>query len=185
MHSGLAPADSRYSEFAADWDTEWDIERTAGTAGLAGDSRTDPLFLVVGFDGTEPAQRALESAARLLHNRDGALEVVYVARVPAGAARSAVAKAEARERLDDLAAHLASDVRSQMGACEPRWHFQRRDGTVAGELSAVAGELRRQHGPRARVAVVLGGSAHKSHRVLGSVSVNLERLDRFPVMVVP
>jgi nucleotide-binding universal stress UspA family protein len=180
-HHGLAPADRRYSEFA----TGWELEQTAGTAGTAGDPATDEVFLVVGFDGTDPAQRALESAARLLHNLDGALEVVYVAHVPAGAARSAAAMAEARKRLDDLAAHLASDVRSQLGAREPRWHFQRRDGTVARELSAVADELRRQHGPHVRVAVIVGGSAHKNHRVLGSVSVYLERLDRFPVMVVP
>jgi nucleotide-binding universal stress UspA family protein len=176
-HRGLAPADRRYSDFA----TGSEIERTAGTLGA---SPTDPIFLVVGFDGTEPAQRALESATRLLHNRDGALEVVYVAHIPAGAARSPAAKAEVRKRSNDLAAHLASDVRSQLGTRETRWHFQRRDGTVARELSAVADELRRRHGPHVRVAVIVGGSAHKDHRVLGSVSVNLERLDRPPVIVV-
>ena len=176
-HPGLAEAD-RYAEFA----TEWEIQRTLGTAG---GSRTDPVFLVVGFDGTEPAQRALDSAARLLHDRDGALEVVYVAHVPAGAAMSPEAVAEVGNGFDDLAAHLAGEVRSRLGANEPRWHFQRRDGTVAHELTAVADELRRQHGPQSRVAVIVGGSAHKYHRVLGSVSMNLERVDRFPVMVVP
>jgi nucleotide-binding universal stress UspA family protein len=169
----LAAEDRRYSGFS----TEWETERTAGTP----DGSWDPVFLVVGFDGTEPAQRALETAARLLRHRDGAIEVVYVAHAPAGAATSS----EVRNGFDDLAAHLASDVRSRLGAGEPRWHFQRRDGTVARELSAVADELRRQYGPHARVAVIVGGSAHKYHDLLGSVSMNLERLDRFPVMVVP
>ena len=58
-------------------------------------------------------------------------------------------------------------------------------GAVAHELTAVADELRSQHGPEARIGVVVGGSAHKYHRFLGSVSMNLERVDRFPVLVVP
>ena len=172
-YRGLAAADRRYSAFS----TEWEAERTAGTPS----GSWDPVFLVVGFDGTEPAQRALETAARLLHDRDGALEVVYVAHVPPGAAMSN----ELRHGFDDLAAHLASDVRDRLGAHEPRWHFQRRDGAVSRELSAVAEDLRRRYGPRGRVAVIVGGSAHKGHDVSSWVSTNLERLDRFPVMVIP
>src|SRR5580704_14959744 len=74
----------------------------AQTAGIPGPQLPAPVFLVVGFDGTEPAERALDSAARLLHDRDGALEVVYVAHVPAGAAVSADALVEARYGFDDL-----------------------------------------------------------------------------------
>jgi hypothetical protein len=122
---------------------------------------------------------------RLLDGHDGALEVVYVAHAPAGATLSAEAMAEVRNGFDDLEARLAGEVRSQLAASEPRWHFQRRNGVVAQELTAVADELRRQYGPQARIAIVVGGSAHKYHRVLGSVSMNLERADRFPVVVVP
>jgi nucleotide-binding universal stress UspA family protein len=176
-----APADRRYSDLGP----PWDVELTAGTAGTAGDPWTGPVFLVVGFDGSQASQRALDSAVRLLHHRDGALEVVYVAHVPGGVARSVAARAEVSKRFDELAAHLASDVRFRLGARESRWHFQRREGTVADELSAVVDELRREHGPHASVGVIVGGSEPKSRRDLGSVSVNLERLDRFPVMVVP
>ena len=162
--------------------TEWETQPTAGTAAGAG---TAPLLLVVGFDGTVPAQRALDRAARLLNHRDGALEVVYVAHVPAGAALSADAMVEVENGLDDQEARLAGEVRSRLAASEPRWHFQRRDGAVADELIAVADELHRQRGAKARIAVVVGGSAHKSHRFVGSVSMNLERVERFPVLVVP
>jgi nucleotide-binding universal stress UspA family protein len=165
-----------------DFVTEWNLEQSAGT--MSG-TPTDPVFLVVGFDGTEPAQRALDAAARLLHNRNGQLEVVYVAHLPTVAGISADDMADLRVGLDDLAAHLATDVRIRLGRSEPRWHFQRRDGQVAHELTTVAEELRREHSPKARVAVIVGGSAHKSHRTPGSVSMNLEQDGRFPVMVVP
>lgn len=175
---GWAPGARPYSAFATEWETQ-------AAAGTRTETAMDPVFLVVGFDGTEPAQRALESAARFLRGRDGGLEVVYVAHAPAGATLSAAAMAEVRNGFDDFEVRLAGEVRSQLGASEPRWHFQRRDGTVAHELMAVADDLSREHGPQARIAVVVGGSAHKYHRFLGSVSMSLERVDRFPVVVVP
>jgi nucleotide-binding universal stress UspA family protein len=175
---GPAQTGRPYSAFGI----EWEPQQTAGTAGGAS---TGPVFLVVGYDGTEPAQRALDSAATFLHDRAGALEVVYVAHLPAGATLSAEAVSEVKDGFDDLETHFAAEVRSRLGANVPRWHFQRRDGTVAHELTAVADELRRQHGPQARIAIIVGGSAHNDHRVLGSVSMNLERVDRFPVVVVP
>ncbi len=175
---GSAPPDRGYSAFATEWETQ-------PTAGTMGGGREAPLFLVVGFDGSAPAQRALDSAARLLHGRDGALEIVYVAHVPAGAALSGDAMVEVENSFEDLEDHLAGEVRSRLGATEPRWHFQRRDGAVAHELAAVADELARRYGPEARIGVIVGGSAHRYHRFMGSVSMNLERADRFPVMVVP
>ncbi len=37
------------------------------------------LHLVVGYDGSPPASRALDAAVRLLQGRTGRIEVVYVA----------------------------------------------------------------------------------------------------------
>jgi len=37
------------------------------------------LYLVVGYDGSPPAGRALDAAASLLRGRTGRIEVVYVA----------------------------------------------------------------------------------------------------------
>jgi nucleotide-binding universal stress UspA family protein len=120
----------QHSTQSAAFATEWEVEQTPGTAS---GRLSAPLIAVVGFDGSEPAKRALESAARLLRDRDGHLEVVYVAH----------------------------------------------------ELIAVGDELRRQNGPQATIVLIVGGSSHKHHRLLGSVSSNLERVDRFPVVVVP
>lgn len=161
------------------------FERAEPTAGESRGRPSGPLFVIVGFDGTEPAERALDSATQLLRNRDGAMEVVYVAHTPTGATLSAEAMVEIRTGFDDLERRLSNEVRARLGSTEPRWHFQRRDGMVAHELTAVADELRRLHGREARIVMIVGGSAHKFHRVFGSVSMSLERDDRFPVVVVP
>src|SRR5260370_30453362 len=52
--------------------TEWTLEQAAGTAGSSPDA---PAVVVVGFDGSEPAQPALNAATELLHlqRRDGAV----------------------------------------------------------------------------------------------------------------
>ena len=43
---------------------------------------TGDLYLVVGYDGSAPATRALDAAAALLRGRDGSIDVVYVPHVP-------------------------------------------------------------------------------------------------------
>jgi nucleotide-binding universal stress UspA family protein len=47
------------------------------------------LHLVVGYDGSPPASRALDAAVRLLQNRTGRIDVVYVAHLSSLAALSA------------------------------------------------------------------------------------------------
>src|ERR1700737_929532 len=69
--------------------TEWVLEQTSGTADRPPDA---PVVLVVGFDGSEPARRALDAAAEMLRGREGVLEVVYVAQDPAGSASSTPAE---------------------------------------------------------------------------------------------
>ena len=163
--------------------TEWAMEQTAGTAGR---SPADPVVVVVGFDGSEPAQRALDAAAGLLHGREGQLEVVYVAHVPASAALSKRSETSALASADNVERRLADEVRARLEPTEPRWHFQPRDGSVADELIAVADELRRERGPEVDVVLVVGGpSRNHHHEIGGSVSLTLAEVDRFPVVVVP
>jgi nucleotide-binding universal stress UspA family protein len=177
-YPGLLQHSTRGAAFA----TEWEVGQTPGTAS---GRLSAPLIAVVGFDGSEPAKRALDSAARLLRDRDGHLEVVYVAHLPATAAMTPMAMGEIASAFDDLELRLGHEVRNRLASTEPRWHFRRRDGAVAHELIAVGDELRRQNGPPATIVLVVGGSSHKHHRLLGSVSSHLERVDRFPVVVVP
>jgi nucleotide-binding universal stress UspA family protein len=170
----------RTSPLPTDFVTEWTLEQTAGTAGT---SPAAPVVLVVGFDGSEPAKRALDAAAELLRGREGRLEVVYVAQDPAASTSS--------ERVDpsapaaDLQSRLAHEVRAQLDTTDPSWHFQRRDGAVAHELLDAAEELRRQRGPDATIALVVGGASGRHLHVAGSVPSNLAEVDRFPLVVVP
>ena len=162
------------------------------TAGTAAESPDRPTYAVVGFDGSAPSLRALDTAARLLNDRPGGMEIVYVAHLPAAAAAGLVgmASADALQSFDDTTRELSDEVRdrlqaSHLRAAAQRWHFQRRDGAIADNLTAVADDLRRQHGPDATVILIVGRSEHGYHHVLGSVPNALERHVHYPVLIIP
>jgi nucleotide-binding universal stress UspA family protein len=164
-------------------------EQTAGT--LTGSPDTQ-VYAVVGFDGSSPALRALDAAARLLNDRPGGMEIVYVAHLSALLAGGDVggrASAEVVQGFDDAARELSDEVRAHLQASHlrgaaQRWHFQRRDGAIAGQLIAAADDLRRRHGPGASVVIVVGRSEHGYHHVLGSVPQALERHAHYPLIVI-
>jgi nucleotide-binding universal stress UspA family protein len=164
-------------------------EQTAGT--LTGSPDTQ-VYAVVGFDGSAPALRALDAAARLLNDRPGGMEIVYVAHLSAlivGGDVGGRASAEVLQGFDDAARELSDEVRAHLQASHlrgaaQRWHFQRRDGAIAGQLIAAADDLRRRHGPSASVVIVVGRSEHGYHHVLGSVPQALERHAHYPVIVI-
>lgn len=143
------------------------------------------LVLVVGYDGSEPAQRALRAAAAVLEHSPGRLEVVFVAHIPTAAFLSAQAIPTFREGFDHDAPELESQVEEALAATEVKWHFQRRNGEIASELVAAGEEQLAGEGPNTRVVLVVGGSAHKIDRYLGSTPTRVIRHDRFEVFVVP
>jgi nucleotide-binding universal stress UspA family protein len=164
-------------------------EQTAGTLPGPSDRAT---YAVVGFDGSASSLRALDTAARLLNDRPGGMEIVYVAHLPAVAAAGLVgaASADVLQSFDDTSRELADEVRarlqaSHLRAAAQRWHFQRRDGAIADNLIAVADDLRYRHGPDAEVLLVVGRSEHGYHHVIGSVPAALERHVHYPVIVIP
>lgn len=146
---------------------------------------TGPVYAVVGFDGSEPSKHALDGAVRLLHGRSGAIDVVFVAHVPASAAMSATAVGEIVTGFEEEARRLEEHVRAVLEGGEHPFRFERRDGLVADELLAVADALHAEHGPVATVVLIIGRSAHKYHHVAGSVAHALEWQDRYPLVVLP
>jgi nucleotide-binding universal stress UspA family protein len=146
---------------------------------------TAQLVLVVGYDGSEPAQRALVGAADLLRDRAGRMEVVYVAHMPGPVAFSPYAVAAVQDGMDTEEQQLATRVDETLAGTGVKWHFQRRNGEIAPSLLAAAEEQLDGEGPSTRVVVVVGGSAHKIDRYLNSTPARVIRQDRFEVHVVP
>ena len=66
------------------------------------------LHLVVGYDGSPPASRALDAAVSLLQGRTGRLEVVYVAHLSSTVMMSAGAIAEMEIDFDEIPARPPS-----------------------------------------------------------------------------
>jgi nucleotide-binding universal stress UspA family protein len=142
------------------------------------------LYLVVGYDGSPPAVRALDAAVRLLHGRAGSIEVVYVAHVPGVDMMSAGAIAEMEANFDDIARELHTGASEQLRGREERWRFERRQGLIPDELIAAVTGIRDAH-PGDTVVIVVGSSSHSMHRVVGSVAVSLARRSPAPLVVVP
>ena len=132
------------------------------------------LRLVVGYDGSPPASRALEAAVNLLQGRAGRIEVVYVAHMPSMAALSPGAVTELEANFEDIEQELRTMAAEQLRGREQGWGFQRRQGLIAEELIAAANELRAAH-PHATVALLVGSSSLVAHRVVGSAAVSLPR----------
>ena len=142
------------------------------------------LYLVVGYDGSPPATRALDAAIRLLYGRAGTIEVLYVAHLPSIDSLSPDAVGEMEASFDDIAQELHTAASEQLRDREERWRFERREGLVSEELIGAATDIRDAH-PGDSVVIVVGSSSHAMHRVVGSVAVSLARRSTVPLLVVP
>jgi nucleotide-binding universal stress UspA family protein len=150
---------------------------------------TDPspagkLYLVVGYDGSPPAVRALDAAVRLLRGRDGRIDVTYVAHLSAAETLSPDAIVEMREIFDEMARDLRAQAGEQLRGREERWRFERRQGPIHEELVAAAAKVP-DAGPDDSVVIVVGSSSQAMHRMVGSVAVGLARHATVPLVIVP
>jgi nucleotide-binding universal stress UspA family protein len=142
------------------------------------------LHLIVGFDGSPPAVRALDAAVRLLAGRSGQIVVMYVGHLSAADSMSPDALAEMEQSFSEIAADLRNQAGEQLRGHEDRWQFEWRQGDIAQELLAAARRLGAA-GPGDTVVLVVGSSSHAMHRVIGSVAVSLSRHSPVPLVIVP
>jgi nucleotide-binding universal stress UspA family protein len=142
------------------------------------------LHIVVGYDGSPPASRALDAAVRLLQGRTGRIDVVWVAHLSTTVMMSSGAIAEMEASFDELEPELRGQAAGQLGDHELAWGFERRQGMVADELIAAATGIRDAR-PGQTVVIVVGSSSHAAHRMVGSVAVSLARHSPVPVVIVP
>ena len=145
---------------------------------------TGNLYLVVGFDGSPPAIRALDAAVALLHGRTGDIDVVYVAHLTSLEMLSADATAEMELSFDEVERDLRAQAGEQLRGREERWRFERRQGVITDQLIAVAAQIRDVH-PSDNVVIVVGSSSHAMHRMVGSAAIGLARHSPVPLVIVP
>jgi nucleotide-binding universal stress UspA family protein len=143
------------------------------------------LHLIVGFDGSPAATRALDTSARLLAVRPpGRITVVWVAHLTSTVRLSPDAVEVVEQDFDQVAQELRAAAAEQLGNTQVSWDFQWRQGTIAHELIAVAESVKAVR-PHDVVVMVVGSSSSPMHRMVGSVAVNLARHSPVPVTIVP
>jgi nucleotide-binding universal stress UspA family protein len=142
------------------------------------------LHIIVGYDGSPPASRALDAAVRLLLGRPGHIHVVWVAHLSSTVMLSAGAIAEMEAGFDELEGDLRTQAAGQLSESGTAWEFERLQGAIAEELVAAAGHTRDAH-PGQTVMIVVGSSSHATHRIVGSVAVSLARHSPVPLVIVP
>lgn len=148
---------------------------------------TGNLYLVVGYDGSPPAVRALDNAVAFLRDREGSIDVVYVPHLPSVDMMSTGAVAGMEDALDEMAVDLQAQASEQLRGREERWRFERGQDMITDipdALIAVARRLRDEH-PNDNVAIVVGSSSQAMHRMIGSVAVSLARRSPVPLVIVP
>jgi nucleotide-binding universal stress UspA family protein len=144
----------------------------------------EKLHVVVGYDGSEPAVRALDAAVNLMRDRDGAIDVVYVAHLTSLEMMSADAISELEQGFDQIAGDLRAQADTQLAGRDERWRFVRGQGVIPEQLIAAATRVRDAH-PGDTVAIVVGSSSQAAHRIIGSVAVSLARHAPVPLVIVP
>ena len=142
------------------------------------------LRVVVGYDGTQPAMRALDAAVRLIQGREGSIEVVYVANTPSVDLLAACAPGDGRAVFDETTLNLRAAAGVHLGDRGVAWEFHRRNGRVPTELIAAATAIGDEN-PGDVVVLVVGSSFQAAHRVMGSAAVSLARNCPVPLVIVP
>src|SRR5580658_5822663 len=121
------------------------VARREGLSWLPMSAETPPApeaHLVVGFDDTPPASRALDAAARLLSVRPpGRITVVWVAHLASTVEMSADAVAIVENDFDQVAGELRTVAAERLAGSGLSWDFRWRQSLIAPELVAAAQEI--------------------------------------------
>jgi nucleotide-binding universal stress UspA family protein len=142
------------------------------------------VTLVVGFDDSEPAQRALSWGADLLRTRPGALHVIYADHVLIDSDLSGFGRAEMDEDRDEKAARVAGAAREIAAAAGTPYTFERRQESPEAAILDAASTFAAAE-PGSIPIIVTGRSHHVPHRVIGSVPVRLLHQSPYPVLTIP
>ena len=143
------------------------------------------LNLIVGYDGSPPAKRALQTSARWLSVRPpGRITVVWVAHLGPAVELSADAVAIVESDFGQVAREIRTAVGEQLAGSGLPWDFRWRQGQIAHELIAAAESVQADR-PDDMVVILVGSSSSAMHRVVGSIAVSLAHHSPVPVTIVP
>ena len=152
--------------------------------GSATDSGPVPsVSLVIGFDDSEPARRALTWGADLLKSRPGTLHIIYADHEIIDSDLSGFGRADMDEDRDEKAAEVAEAAKEIAIASGTPYTFERRQESPADALLDAAGVYAAAE-PASTLMLVTGRSHHVPHRVIGSVPVKLLHESPYPVLTI-
>jgi nucleotide-binding universal stress UspA family protein len=143
----------------------------------------EPISLIIGFDNSEPARRALVWGADLLRARPGSLHVVYADHPLLDSDLSGFGRADMDEARDDKAADVARAAGEIAAAAGVPYTFERRQESPADAIMSAA-NVQDAAEPASEPIIVTGRSHHAQHRILGSVPVELLHQSPFPVLTI-
>jgi nucleotide-binding universal stress UspA family protein len=92
--------------------------------------------------------------------------------------------AEMEADFDEIEKELRAQAAGQLHGRVETFEFQRRQGLIGDELIAAATGISEGH-PGDTVVIIVGSSSHATHRLVGSVAVNLARHSPVPLIIVP
>ncbi len=156
----------------------------APVPGIPDPRAAQSAILVVGFDDSEPARRALIWGADLVRTRSGALHVVYADHVLIDSDLSGFGRTEMDEDRDEKAASVAEAAKEIAAAAGTPYTFERRQESPADAILDAAGIYAAAE-PATIPIIVTGRSHHVPHRVIGSVPVRLLHESPYPVLTIP
>jgi nucleotide-binding universal stress UspA family protein len=158
--------------------------RVSVAATVAANGRPSlPADIVVGFDNSAPARRALGEAARLAAARSASLRVVYADHAVIDSDLPGFGHAEmeaARDRDAADAAKAAAEIVAEAGV---PYTFERRRDAPADAILAAAGDI--AAAPEGGPVIVVGRSGHAARHLLGSVPARLLHHSPYPVLTIP
>ena len=142
--------------------------------------------LVVGFDNSEPARRALSWAARQAAERRASVHVVFADHQVVDSDLAGVAHAEMEAEREQEAATVAGAAADIMAGAGLPYTFERRQEGPADAILAEADATREAGAPGAGAPViVVGRSGHAARHLLGSVPTRLLHRSPYPVLTIP
>ena len=156
----------------------------ASVPGMPDPRAAQPVTLVVGFDDSEPARRALIWAADLLRSRTGALHVVYADHALIDSDLAGFGRTEMDEDRDEKAARVAEAAKEVAAAAGTPYTFERRQESPPDAILDAAGSYAAAE-PASTPIIVSGRSHHVPHRVIGSVPVRLMHQSPYPIVTIP